>query len=104
VQGPPRHPGPPLSLAKVRLGLGKTQVELAARMGISQSDYSKLERRGDLRLSTLAELARALGGRLRLVLSLRDRDQEIKVGTHPRERQPAERVRLVPKDGTRSTR
>jgi hypothetical protein len=42
-----------------------TQVEVARRMGISQSDLSKLERRRDLRVSSLEAYAEAIGGRLR---------------------------------------
>ncbi|MFH1446357.1 MAG: helix-turn-helix domain-containing protein [Chloroflexota bacterium] len=39
-----------------------TQVALASRMNISQSDLSKLERRQDIRLSTLKAYVKALGG------------------------------------------
>ena len=46
---------------------GLTQVEVAGRMGISQSDLSKLERRRDLRLSTLRSYAQALGGGIRVL-------------------------------------
>jgi DNA-binding Xre family transcriptional regulator len=54
-----------LSLLRRRMGL--TQVELARRLGITQSDLSKLERRTDLRLSTLRKYAAALGGNLHLL-------------------------------------
>ncbi|HVR27904.1 MAG TPA: helix-turn-helix transcriptional regulator [Thermoanaerobaculia bacterium] len=53
-------------LAPLRRELGLTQAELAPRVGISQSDLSKLERRQDLRLSTLRAYVEALGGRLRI--------------------------------------
>jgi len=66
VEGP-LHPPPEEDLSKLRRGLGLTQVELARRVGISQSDLSKLERRGDVRVSTLRAYAEALRGRLRLV-------------------------------------
>lgn len=52
-------------LSALRRQLGLTQVEVAGRMGMTQSDLSKLERRQDLRLSTLQAYARALGGSLR---------------------------------------
>lgn len=55
---------PPLSLADLRRLRGRTQAEVAARAGMRQSDLSKLERRGDVRLSTLRAYARALGGRV----------------------------------------
>ena len=58
------------SLADARRRAGLTQAEVSGRMGISQSDVSKLERRGDARVSTLRAYARALGGRLRLCLQL----------------------------------
>ena len=58
--------------AALRRRLGMTQVEVAGRMGISQSDLSKLERRRDLRLSTLRSYAQALGGGLRVLFVLDD--------------------------------
>ena len=54
-------------LAALRRRHGLTQVELAGRMGISQSDLSKLERRRDFRLSTLRAYAEALEGRISIV-------------------------------------
>jgi DNA-binding XRE family transcriptional regulator len=67
----------PRTLAELRLSLGKTQAEVARAMGISQSDYSKLERRRDVRVSTLRSAAAALGGSLHLVVRGADRDTEI---------------------------
>ena len=54
-------------LAALRRRHGLTQVELAGRMGISQSDLSKLERRRAVRLSTLHAYAEALEGRISIV-------------------------------------
>ncbi len=65
------------SLADLRLSLGKTQGEVARAMGISQSDYSKLERRRDVRVSTLRAAAGALGGSLHLVIRLPEREYEV---------------------------
>ena len=62
----------PSTLAALRRDRGLTQVEVAARMKISQSDLSKLERRTDLRLSTLRSLAAALGASLRVLLCFSD--------------------------------
>lgn len=56
------------TLARLRRSCGLTQVRLAGRLGMAQSDLSKLERRPDLRLSTLREYVSALGGRLDLVV------------------------------------
>ena len=55
-------------------------MEVADRIGISQSDLSKLERRKDLRVSTLESYATALGARLHLVLSLQGERVELRVG------------------------
>lgn len=44
-----------------------TQGQLAPRVGLSQSDLSKAERRADLKLSTLRALVEGLGLELRLV-------------------------------------
>lgn len=63
----------PTCLAAVRRTAGLTQEELAVRIGISQSDLSKLERRSDVRLSSLEAYADALGGALRLVIDLAGR-------------------------------
>jgi DNA-binding XRE family transcriptional regulator len=71
--------GHPVPLARLRRELGRTQSEVARELGISQSDYSKLERRRDLLLSTLQAVAHALGGRLHLVVSLQGRVTEISV-------------------------
>ena len=60
-------PSKEVAPAALRRRLGMTQVEVAGRMGISQSDLSKLERRRDLRLSTLRSYAQALGGRIRVL-------------------------------------
>lgn len=51
-------------LATHRRRKGLTQVEVAKRMGMSQSDLSKFERRADVRLSTLRAYFAALGSDL----------------------------------------
>lgn len=55
-----------VGLAELRRSRGVTQTQLGERLGISQSDVSKLERRSDVRLSTLAGLVEALGGSTRV--------------------------------------
>lgn len=54
----------PVTLAALRRDLGLTQAQVARRLRMTQSDVSKLERREDVRLSTLLAYARALGGHL----------------------------------------
>ena len=56
-----------LSLAQARIRSGLTQQAVAERMGISQSDVSKLERRGDMRLSTLRAYLTALGAKIEII-------------------------------------
>jgi len=73
-----RHEGmlrgrPPSDLAALRKKKGLTQTELAERIGMSQSDLSKFERRADVRISTLRAYIAALGGNL--VIECRDRDK-----------------------------
>lgn len=69
-----------VSLAALRRRAGLTQVALAERMGIAQSDLSKLERRHDVRLSTLEAYARAVGAKLHLLISFPEEEVEVDVG------------------------
>jgi DNA-binding Xre family transcriptional regulator len=73
-----RRSSPVEGLASLRRELGLTQVELAGRVGMSQSDLSKLERRRDVRLSTLRAYTEALGGSLRILCELGGRQMEIR--------------------------
>ncbi|MEX2624735.1 MAG: hypothetical protein WD651_13535 [Acidimicrobiia bacterium] len=68
------------SLTDLRRRLSVTQTALAARLQISQSDLSKLERRRDWRLSTLRRYVSALGGRLRLTVDFRAEERLIADG------------------------
>jgi HTH-type transcriptional regulator / antitoxin HipB len=47
-------------LRQAREGAGLTQSDLGARIGQPQSAVSRIERGGDLRVSTLLEMVRAL--------------------------------------------
>lgn len=70
-----------LSLPELRKQRSKTQAEVAGALGISQSDVSKLERRADLRVSTVRRYLRALGAHLELVARFPDgEDVSINVG------------------------
>ncbi|MGH8935727.1 MAG: helix-turn-helix domain-containing protein [Acidimicrobiia bacterium] len=66
-----------LGLSDLRRRRGFTQTDLAERIGISQSDLSKLERRRDWRLSTLLRYLAALDGRLRLMADFSDGPVEL---------------------------
>jgi hypothetical protein len=57
-------PGVELTLAALRAQRGLRQIDVAERLGASQSDVSRMESRGDLRVSTLRDYIAATGGRL----------------------------------------
>jgi len=50
-----------LPLRGMREAAGKTQAEVGAALGSDQAEMSRLERRGDMMLSTLRRYAEALG-------------------------------------------
>jgi transcriptional regulator with XRE-family HTH domain len=54
-----------------------TQEELAERLGTRQSNISKLERRTDVRISTLRDVIEAMGGELRIIAHFADADYRI---------------------------
>jgi transcriptional regulator with XRE-family HTH domain len=61
-----------VTMARVRLGdireaVGKTQVELAAELGLGQGSVSKIESAADMYLSTLRRYVEALGGELEVL-------------------------------------
>lgn len=66
------------TLADLRRDRDLTQEAIAERLGISQSDVSKLERRGDLRLSTLRAYVAATGGTLELRAVYREGPQRLR--------------------------
>ena len=69
----------PIGLSALRRRMGLTQVELADRAGMSQSDLSKLERRRDVRVSTLRTYLKALGGGLRILFEAGGARIEIRI-------------------------
>jgi DNA-binding XRE family transcriptional regulator len=79
-ESPPADPDVPggaaevgMSLRQLRKSFGRTQVEVATEAGMSQGDLSRLERRTDHLLSTLARYATALGGKLEVTVVRGDR-------------------------------
>jgi hypothetical protein len=76
-RGPLRGQVRRLGLAALRGSQGWTQVQLAAKAGLSQSEVSRAESRGDCLVSTLARYARALGGELGLVVTIDGRSYPI---------------------------
>ena len=59
-----------MSLRELRKAMRETQVQLARKTGKSQVTLSRLERQSDMLISTLSEVVRGLGGRLRIVAEL----------------------------------
>jgi predicted XRE-type DNA-binding protein len=60
------------ALRDLRLRRGLTQREVAERLAMTQPEVSKLERRADVRASTMRAYVAALGGELRLTAQFAD--------------------------------
>ena len=61
------------TLAQLRTTRGLSQAAVGAQLGMNQSEVSRLERRRDMRLSSLRSYVDAIGGRLRTVVAWPDR-------------------------------
>ncbi|MBX3700008.1 MAG: XRE family transcriptional regulator [Dokdonella sp.] len=61
------------TLKDLRLAVEKTQVELAAELGVGQDTISRLEKRSDMLLSTLRHYVESMGGTLELVAQFPNR-------------------------------
>jgi transcriptional regulator with XRE-family HTH domain len=59
-----------IDLAALRRAIGLTQTELAANLGVGQAQISKIERQGDMLISTLASYLTALGVHASLVVEV----------------------------------
>lgn len=79
----PAVPPDAVRLPDLRKEHGLTQVELASRLGMTQSDLSKLERRNDVRLSTLRAYVEALGGSLHVRFVRREHRRRIRLAPRP---------------------
>jgi hypothetical protein len=62
----------------IRELLGKSQVEVAGLMDMTQPEISKLEQRADYRMSTLRRFVLALGGELEVVAKFGDRQVRLR--------------------------
>jgi transcriptional regulator len=58
-----------LALRDIRKARQLTQEQIAARLGGKQVYISRLEKRADVKVSTLREYVRALGGDLQLIVT-----------------------------------
>jgi DNA-binding XRE family transcriptional regulator len=63
-----------MTLRELRRKLALTQAGVAKALGTTQDRVSRLEKRGDLLLSTLSNTVAAMGGHLSLVVEFLDRD------------------------------
>jgi DNA-binding XRE family transcriptional regulator len=75
-----------IGLYELRSALGRSQTDVAADLGVSQSAISQLERAEDLKLSTLRNYLARLGARLELIAVFEGDDNEhlvpIRIGEH----------------------
>ncbi len=78
----------PATLTELRHRAGLTRLEVAERLGMSESDLSKLERGRDLSAFGLRAYAEALGARLRMIVERNGKETEIRLGEPPRRRKP----------------
>lgn len=69
-----------MPLRALREHLRLTQGELGTRLGVRQGAVSKLERRGDMHVSTLRRLIEALGGELEIGARFPDGRYQLLVG------------------------
>lgn len=70
-----------LVLARLREVAGLTQQELADALAVTQANISRIERSGDLYLSTLRRYVEAMGGSLEVVAVFPERRVPIAVGS-----------------------
>jgi len=72
-----------LTLAELRKAFDVSQEELAEILDVKQANVSKIERREDMRLSTLVTYVRAMGGDLEIIARFPNRtgskDKSIKL-------------------------
>ena len=57
-----------MTLQALRKALTMTQEEMAARLQVNQENISRLEKRSDMKISTLQGYIEALGGKLNLTV------------------------------------
>lgn len=67
------------TLEQLRVALGVSQEELARLLDVQQPAISKLERRSDMRVSTLRDLVEALGGELKLAAKFNNRTVDLSI-------------------------
>ncbi len=61
-----------MELVAIRRASGLTQTEVARSLGVGQAQVSKLERQGDMLISTLASYLMALGVTAQILVEVGD--------------------------------
>lgn len=82
---------PAISLSELRKRLGRSQAEVANAIGTTQSGVSRIERQGDIHVSTLSDFITAVGGRLRLVVEHRGGPTELEIPSNRQQRHSDQR-------------
>jgi ribosome-binding protein aMBF1 (putative translation factor) len=59
-------------LRELREARGRSQEQLAERLGVNQAAVSKMERRADMYISSLRDFVEAMGGELEIVATFPD--------------------------------
>ena len=67
-----------MPLDEIRKARELTQMKLGERLGVHQSEVSKIEHRSDICVSTLADYVEALGGKLEIRAVFPDRQVVIR--------------------------
>ena len=70
-----------LDLKDLRELYGQSQIQLARKAGVKQPAISRFEKRGEVKLSTLAATIKALGGKLEIRAHFSDADVPIALST-----------------------
>jgi transcriptional regulator with XRE-family HTH domain len=66
-----------LLLSEIRKLAGKSQAELARKLGIRQPSLSKLENQEDMQISTLKKIVEALGGKITITAQFPSGDAKL---------------------------
>lgn len=85
-----------LSLQDLRKAMGKTQVEMAKKLGVGQDAISRVEKRTDMLISTLGDHVRGLGGELKLIAEFPGRPSVRLTGIESIARKTAKTTRRAP--------
>ena len=76
-----------MTLAELRKGRKISQATVAEALGIGQMQISRLEKRKDPRLSTMARTVAAMGGHLTLIATFPDQEPVVLVASHLKEKE-----------------